>query len=402
VKRIVRFVIARHISAGVAGDIAFLTPQLWSQVAAPVDVRGTYVKVEGGGFSGLGEVFDLFVRQMKDLKDMPLGISGFMPVGEGLTWTGVYAPYPQNYAKLSKEKAGSYYVPVQEVVAQLEGSGKWPDDLRTIQKVKMGLLLHIASQLEKLPSVKTHVGLENMELKISNTGFLDVIYEQGYTFRVRIQHDPNHREAHLIERTLKSKSLVTTDRLKFEAALKLYQDKFIRGTAHAQILHSLRGKFFFLPLSIRLVKRWFAAHMLSPQIPSKAVELIVCYVYNHPQPWAPPSSAEVGFLRTLQLLATWDWRKEPIIVDFDGSIMAGRCAEMAKRFEGTRKQDPGIGHAAWSMFTGYDASGLCWTRDRPGKTVAARVTALAKSSLALLSKDSENVKVMPTEIQPLR
>ena len=401
VKRIVRFVIARHISAGVAGDITFLTPQLWPQVVAPVEVRTTYGKTEGDGFSGLGEMFDGFVRQMKDLKDMPLGISGCVPVGEGLTYTGVYAPYPQNYAKLSTETAGSYYVPVQDVVVQLEGSGKWPDDLRAIQKVKIGLLLHMASQLEKVPSVTTHVGLENPDTEISNTGFLDVVYEQGYTFRVRIQYDPNHREAHLLERTLKNKSLATTDRLKLESALKLYQDNFIRGTAHAQTLHSLRAKFFFLPHSIRLLKRWFAAHMLSLQISAKAIELIVCFVYIHPHPWTSPSSAEVGFLRTLQLLATWDWRKEPITVDFDGSMSADRYAELAKGFEGTRKQDPGIVHVAWSIFTGYDATGSCWTKDQPGKAVAARVTALAKSSLDVLSKDAANVKVISTDMQRL-
>ena len=183
-----RFVIARHISAGVAGDITFLTPNLWSQVAAPLEVSATNAKVEGDGFSGLAEMFDVFVRQIKDLKDMPLGISGMVPVGDGLTWTKVYAPYPQNYAKLSTETAGSYYVPVQDVVMQLEGSGKWPDDLRAIQKVKIGLLLHMASQLENVHPLTTHVGLENTDMDISNTGFLEVVCEQGYTFRVRIQH----------------------------------------------------------------------------------------------------------------------------------------------------------------------------------------------------------------------
>lgn len=388
-----RFVIARHISAGVAGDITFLTPNLWSQVAAPLEVSATNAKVEGDGFSGLAEMFDVFVRQMKDLKDMPLGISGVVPLGDGLTCTKVYAPYPQNYAKLSTETAGSYYVPVQDVVVQLEGSGKWPDDLRAIQKVKIGLLLHMASQLENVHSLTTHVGLENTDMDISNTGFLEVVYEQGYTFRVRIQHDPNHREAHLIERTLKNKSLDTANRLKFEAALKLYQRNFIQQTAHAQILHSLRGKHFFLPHSIRLVKRWFAAHMLSRQISSQAIELIVCYVYLHPHPWIAPSSAEIGFLRTLQLLATWDWRKEALVVDFDGSVTTDRYTEISKGFESTRKQDPGIVHSAWSISVGYDTIGSCWTRDRPGKAVAARVTALAKSSLDVLLKDAGNVKV---------
>jgi hypothetical protein len=67
--------------------------------------------------------------------------------------------------------------------------------------------------------------------------------------------------------------------------------------------------------------------------------------------------------------------------------------EIVKAFEGIRKQDPGIAHAAWSIYSSYDASGSSWTGEIPGKAVAARVTALARSSLDVLSKDSENVKV---------
>jgi U3 small nucleolar RNA-associated protein 22 len=322
---------------------------------------------------------------------MPLSISSVVPVSPGLTHTSVYPPHIQNHSALSTQQPGSYYIPVHDVVLQLEHSGKWPDDLRAIQKVKIGLLLHMAAQLEVSHSVTARVGLENVDIDIANAGFLDVTYEHGYTFRLRIQNDPNHRETHLIERTLKNKSLVHADRTKFEIALKRYGDTFIRGVAHAQALHALRGKYFFLSATIRLVKRWVAAHMLSPQISIKAVEGLVCYVFVHSYPWSPPASAEVGFLRTLRLLATWDWRKEPLVVDLDGSM---KHEEVNKLFEGVRKQDPGIAHSAWCIATSYDPTGSSWTRDKPGKAVAARVTALAKSSLDALSKDSGSVKVV--------
>jgi U3 small nucleolar RNA-associated protein 22 len=393
VKRIVRYVIARHISAGVAGDIHFLTLSLYPELSTPSTITGTFLKTEGDAFQGLSEVFEKFVKELKDLKDVPLGISGAIPVGEGLTQTSVWSPYPQNYNKLSgQQQAGEYYIPVQEVVLQFEGSGKWPDDLKAIQKVKIGFLLHIARQLETTYSVSANIGLENEDLDVANQGFMDVVYESGYTFRVRIQHDPNHREATLLERILKNKALSHGDRTKCEKALKCYQNTFMRGTAHAQALHALRGKYYFLPNTIRLVKRWIAAHMLSPQISSRAIELIVCYIFCHPHPWSSPASAEVGFLRTLKLLSTWDWRKEPLIVDLDGSMTSARYEEINKEFEGVRKQDPGIAHAAWSIYCAYDTSGSCWTRESPGKAVAARVTALAKSSLEVLSKDSGNVK----------
>jgi U3 small nucleolar RNA-associated protein 22 len=394
VKRIIRYVLARHISAGVAGDTSFLTPTLYPILLAPSEVGATYTKTEGDAFHSLSEAFEQFVRHLKDLKDMPLAISAIVPVSEGLTHTSVYSPYPQNYAKLSTQPAGSYHIPIHKAVIQLEGSGKWPDDLRAIQKVKVGLLLHIAQQLEKSHNISARVGLENPDLDISNTGFLDVIYEHGHSFRLRIQHDANHREAALIERALKNKSLSDKERTRYESALRKYHDTFIRGTAHAQALTALRGKFFFLPHTIRLVKRWFAAHLLSPQISSRVIELIVCYIYIHPHPWATPASAEVGFLRTLKFLATWDWRKDPLVVDLDGSVTSARHEGIVQLFEGVRKQDPGITHAAWSIYTSYDATGSCWTKEKPVKAVAARVTALAKSSLGALSQDSGNVKVV--------
>lgn len=384
--------IARHISAGVAGDIHFLTPTLYPELSSPLKVTGTFLKREGDPFQGLGEAFERFVRELKDLKDVPLGISAVIPVGEGLTHTSVWSPYSQNYNKLSSQQAGEYYVPVQEVILQFEGSGKWPDDLKAIQKVKIGFLLQIARQLEATYSVSAKVGLVNEDLDIANQGFMDVVYEMGYTFRVMIQHDPNHREATLLERILKNKALPHGEKTRYETALKYYQRTFMRGTAHAQALHALRGKYYFLPNTIRLVKRWIAAHMLSPQISSQAIELIVCYVYCHPHPWHSPASAETGFLRTLKLLSTWDWRREPLIVDLDESMTITRYEEISKEFEGVRKQDPGIAHAAWGIYCTYDATGSSWTRETPGKAVAARVTALAKSSLEVLSKESGNIK----------
>jgi len=393
VKRTVRYVIARHLSAGVAGDIVFLTPSLLGMVSPPAEVRNTFVKMDRDAFVTLSEAFEAFVRHLKDLKDMPLAISSVVPVGEGFTYTSIYPPYAQNYSHISAQQAGSYYAPVHEAIIQLEGSGKWPDDLKAVQKVKIGFLLHIGRQLEASHSITTHVGLENSELDIANQGYLDVIYEQGYAFRLRIQHDPNHREAHLIERSLKNKALPHLARARFERVLKLYQDYFIRGLAHAQALHALRGRYYFLPHTVRLVKRWISAHMLSPQISSRAIELLVCYVFVHPYPFDSPASPEVGFLRTLKLLASWDWRKEPLIVDLDGSLNGAKYEEFGKFFEGVRKQDPGIAHASWSLYTNYDATGACWTRDRPGKVVAARLTALAKSSIKVVSKDSGSVKV---------
>ena len=394
VKRIIRYVLARHISAGVAGDIVFLTPTLYPQIAASRDITETWMKVESNPFQTLYEAFERFSKDLKDLKDLPLNISAVVSVAEGLTRTSVTLPQPQNFGKLGSQNTGSYYVPVHQVVIQLEGSGRWPDDLRAIQKVKIGMLLRIGKLLETAhPSVVARVGLENTDLDIANTGFLDVVYQQGYAFRARIQHDPNHREAQLIERILKNKTLQHSERTRYELALKAYQTYFMRGVQHAQAINALRGNFYFLPDTIRLVKRWLAAHLLSSQLSYRTIELLVTYVFVHHYPWDVPSSAEVGFLRTLYLLSTWNWREEPLIVDLDGSMNSTTYEEASKAFQAIRRQDPGIAHSAWCIFTSHDTTGSFWTKERPAKGIAARVTGLAKSSLDVIYKDSSNVKV---------
>jgi U3 small nucleolar RNA-associated protein 22 len=393
VKRIIRYILALHISAGVAGDIHFLTPTLFPLLAPPADVAATFSKTDGDAFMQLNQAYESFVRQIRDLQDMPLHISAVIPLSPGLTQTSVSPPYPQNFQKLAGQAPESYHVPSHQVIAQLEGSGKWPDDLRAIQKVKIGFLLQIAREMEKHRGVTTHVGLENPDADISNTGFLDVVYESGYVFRVRLQQDPNHREATLMERVLKNKLLAPKDWTRFEGALKQYREYFVYGAAHAQALHALRGRFYFLPHTIRLVKRWLAAHLLAPQVSERTIELIVCSIFLHPQPFVAPASAEVGFLRTLKFFATWDWKKEPMIVDLDESITKERHEEITKTFEVLRKQDPGVAHSAWAIYPSYETNESLWTKDRPSKAVAARITALAKSSLQVVSKDSGSVKV---------
>ena len=392
VKRIIRNILALHISTGVARDLHFLTPTLFPLLSPPADIASTFSKTEGDAFLLLNQAYESLVRQIRDLKDMPLNISSVVPISPALIHTSVYPPYPQNLAKIVGQAPESYYIPSYEVIAKLEGSGKWPDALRAIQKVKIGFLLQMAHELDKHAGVTTHVGLENPDADISNTGFLDVVYENGYAFRVRLQHDPNHREATKIERLLKNKSLAPNDRTRLEIALKRYREYFFFGVAHAQALHALRGKFYFLPHTIRLVKRWFAAHLLSPHISDRVIELIVCHIFLNPQPFVSPASPEVGFLRTLQFLATWDWKREPLVVNLDESVCT-RYEEVSKGFELLRKQDPGIAHSAWAIYPSYETNGALWTKDRPAKVVAARVTSLAKLSLEVILKDSGRVNV---------
>jgi len=59
--------------------------------------------------------------------------------------------------------------------------------------------------------------------------------------------------------------------------------------------------------TLRLAKRWIAAHMLSGLIPFEAIELIVASLFVQPLPFHTPATISSAFMRFLHLLGTYDW-----------------------------------------------------------------------------------------------
>jgi U3 small nucleolar RNA-associated protein 22 len=59
--------------------------------------------------------------------------------------------------------------------------------------------------------------------------------------------------------------------------------------------------------------------MMSEHIGEEAVELLVAHLFLHPGAHRAPVAPHIGFLRFLQLLATYDWIGEPLVVDLPGT-----------------------------------------------------------------------------------
>lgn len=59
--------------------------------------------------------------------------------------------------------------------------------------------------------------------------------------------------------------------------------------------------------------------MLSGHVTDEAIELLVAYIFLHPGAYRVPVAAHIGFLRFLQLLATFDWIDEPLTIDLSGT-----------------------------------------------------------------------------------
>ena len=81
----------------------------------------------------------------------------------------------------------------------------------------------------------------------------------------------------------------------------------ILSLKHHFTVHGVLSKYPAAGPTLRLARRWIAAHMLSDLIPFEAIELIVASLFVHPLPLDPPVTASCAFMRFLHLLGNHDW-----------------------------------------------------------------------------------------------
>ncbi|KAL1303251.1 hypothetical protein AAFC00_006665 [Neodothiora populina] len=364
-----------------------ITWLLWRHFGKPVAERASFfgddfaklVKHSNGiaSFQPLMEAFKTLESDLRGMEDLPLTIRSLMPADPQLRYSSTTSPMDGD--KLMKTPAN--------VVVQFEGSGRWPDDLVAIQRTKMAFLLQIASLYGKLDAgVVARVGLENSDLEYQNQGFLDIIYPStNASFRLRIQHD---RESTLLDRILKDKSAAPSTREAASQALSSYKRIYLRSPAHTAAVQKLCTRHQALSPTIRVLKKWFASHLLSNHFADELIELFAINTFTRPYPFQPPSSVRTAVARTLAFLSRWDWRADPLIVDINADLNADAVAATTTRFEAWRKLDPSMNRVCLFVASSVDAEGTTWTDGVPAKVVAARLTALAKAATGVIESQS--------------
>jgi U3 small nucleolar RNA-associated protein 22 len=359
-EQIVRYVVRRHFGKGAEKDIRLvgdrvnmMLPQI-SKIDAFKPLMDAYTQLES---------------DIRSLENLPLSVRQIMPCDAQL-----------RYASTALPGSGKRQVPA-DVTIQFEGSTRWPDDLVAIQRTKIAFLLNIAEKLqESVDTITACVGLENEENDILNQAFLDIIYDSGAAFRLRIHHE---REQALLERKLKDKTIDPPSNELAATGLAKYKRNYIKSPAFTQAIARLCSLYPALSGTIRMTKKWFASHLLSNHIAAEVIEMLVVRTFVQPWPWSTPSSVQTGFLRTLSWLARWDWRSEPLIVDLSGSSGDFKQADvqaLKTKFEAWRKLDPALNRVVLFCGSNVDADGFSWTDGRTPKVVAARMTALARAA----------------------
>ena len=228
-----------------------------------------------------------------------------------------------------------------DVLVQLEGSGRWPDNSMAINKTKAAMALKIAEQLRSSFAMQTVVAEEA----------IDVLHE-GFAIRMHINSTAGGAKNEAAERHL------------------------ICGAAHAGVIATVNLRFPAYGPATQVAKRWIAAHMLSPHFKGEVIELLMAYLFLHPGAFEPPTSREVAFVRFLDLLASHPWNVLLLFVDpaveedGDEGITADAMQELEKKMD-----EPDA--PSMCVWTPYDSSGDVWTQVGPGAVVLKRAQVLA-------------------------
>lgn len=345
-------------------------------------------------FAPMMERYRQFENDIRELRDLPLSIRQIMPADPQLCYSSTSPP------------GGNNTLPIPaDVVLQFEGSGRWPDDLIAIQRTKIAFLLMISQMLQSAHTgLTTRIGLENESHPIFNQAFLDVTYDLSATFRLRIYHD---REQHLLQSTLSSKTSDPKSRELAALGLATYRKEFLLRPSQTQALIRLSTRFPALSGAIRLLKKWFASHYLSSNhFPPSLIELLVVRTFTNPSPYGVPTTPHTAFLRTLSWISRWDWRNDPLIVDFSterSELLTEKAARTIRtNFEAWRKLDPGMNRVAIFAGSSIDPDGVGWTEGgKPGKVLAGRMTALARAAVAEIGEKGLRIEPQALFSSPL-
>nr|XP_047904507.1 nucleolar protein 6 isoform X2 [Anser cygnoides] len=335
--------------------------------------------------------YDDLSRKLWNLEGLPLTVTAVQGVHPALRYTDVFPPIPMkpiysfhNQIRTkrlllpSEEKPCPAYIAPLKIICHMEGSGRWPQDKEAIKRIKTAFHLQLAELLQQQHQLICRPAVTHTD-----------VYKDGYVFRLQVAY---HREPLILkevvtpEGMLKYQDTEESQQLELETLHRPYLTSSLHGL---QQQHPVFGS------SCRLAKRWVSAQLLSDSISEECVDLLVASLFLHPAPFTPPSSPQVGFLRFLSLLVTFDWNNNPLIVNLNASLTDAECTEIKNKFMAARSRLP-----VMFIATPKDQWSSVWTRERPSAQILQRLLVLASESLRALEEQlmdplgSQDVKIV--------
>ena len=367
---IVRHILTRHF--GVHDNaVSSWQSEFDALLRLPAAIASHY---RASGFKAALMAFQKLTTSIKELdKELPLAVVSVNAIAPELRYTSVFVPTSVSPGAVSTLPLCSRFVPLISLNLEFEKSARWPDDLVAIQKMKLAFLERLAKALAKaVPGLHARVAIMLPAGVPPTTDHvqLEITTPDGWAFALRIWHD---REATLLDRILHAPpgAYSPHDLENARTARRLHIQRFIAAPRHHRAIAALHHRFTAFGGTVRLVKRWLAAHwLLRLHVSEEAVEVLCAAVFAGVGPARVPNTRERGFACAIRLLRDWNWSHGATIPLYSDSNPGPDVYSSAI---------PGA-KGVWVLRTEVDPDGRMWTVDMPDVVAAHRIRALAQAT----------------------
>ena len=345
-QQMISFAVERHLGMNILDQYHSMTVPLIKMLGSD-DQESTLSLIPLGSASAALDQLEATIRSLEGLPLQIRQIRGYSPL----------LCFSSPCATIHHQQRQPIHVSVQ-----FEGSARWPNDYATIQRTKIAFLLKLGELLEEAKSeMQCRIGLETEGTETGNLSFLDIRHPSQHLFRLRVHHE---RENPLLQGYLRDKVFELGRREKLIGALSVNKRLFEQGPLHTQAVRTACTRYPVLSPCIRLLKTWRDSHLLSSHLPDELIELIVAQVSMHPEYWSTPGSLVSGFFRSLYFVSKWDWRIQPLIVDFSGSMSEEEYRSIRMRFDAWKEIDPAMNKMIMFAASNIDRDGTDLDRDK--------------------------------------
>jgi len=413
-RSIISYLLENRLAIG-SNDYTYVADQLDSLLSLSKlqDAEG-YGTGEEACRSAL-EALDGLTKNLRNVDELPLIITMVQGTAATFRYAETFPPLPQipqGSSKLFGHTQGCLtpsaemtpmFLPSLKVLLTLETSGKWPDELEAVKRVKAAFYLKLAERLHKQFQLVTKTFADGV-----------IVVHEGYVFHLVIAYQ---RDIAMLKRSLEGGLIKYRDNAQSQ---QLERDIVILPRLSAA-LRGLQAQHPAFSCTVRLAKRWIASHMLLDYIEEEAIEMIVASLfidanmYGMPQEvsssvssrcavdWAGSTCPQVAFLRFLQIVSRRDWHNQPLLINFGQTLSSEELKEMDRTLLAKKEHSK----AVLVLATPYDHSGTAFTQDKPLAPVWSRLVLLAGESLSVLEKEmmrchsgAELCQVFLTSVEP--
>ncbi|CAL1615889.1 unnamed protein product [Knipowitschia caucasica] len=327
--------------------------------------------------------FDDLSRKLWRLEGLPLAITSVQGAHPALRYTQVFPPQATklDYSFFDLNKSCSSLLPKEEkpcptyitpitVICHMEGSGKWPHDRLAIRHIRAAFHIRMGELLKQYHKYTFQACPSHLD-----------VWKDGLLFRIQIAY---HREPQVLRESINAEGMLVVRDTDEAQALEV-------ATIHKPLLtstlHGIQQQHACFGTVCRLAKRWLGAQLFSCEITDDTADLLVAWLFLQPAPFTAPGSPQVGFLRFLHLLASFDWKNNPLIVNLNSQLTVADYTEIKNDFMASRDTLP-----VMFVATPTDRKMSLWTKQAPSVQMLHRIVMVAAESLRVLERQIMSVE----------